>query len=206
MFTHLHVHSEYSLLDGCCRIIPLIHRAKDLGMQSLALTDHGNLYGAIDFYKAARENGIKPIIGCEVYVASTDHLSKGPSDKSNFHLTLLAMNHTGYNNLIQLVTQANLEGFYYKPRIDRQLLCKYKEGLVVLSGCAQGELGRLILENRMQDAVESAIWYKENFPHFYIEIQRHPIPDIEKINEGLIKFSQETRHTGCCHQRRALRK
>ncbi|MCX5997040.1 MAG: DNA polymerase III subunit alpha [Chloroflexi bacterium] len=191
MFTHLHVHSEYSLLDGCCRIISLIHRAKDLGMQSLALTDHGNLYGAIDFYKAARENGIKPIIGCEVYVASTDHLSKGPSDKSNFHLTLLAMNHTGYNNLIQLVTQSNLEGFYYKPRIDRQLLCKYKEGLVVLSGCAQGELGRLILENRMQDAEESAIWYKENFPHFYIEIQRHPIPDIEKINEGLISLARK---------------
>ena len=191
MFTHLHVHTEYSLLDGCCRIISLIHRAKELGMQSLAITDHGNLYGVIDFYKLARENGIKPIIGCEVYVASNDHLSKGPADKTNFHLTLLAMNHTGYNHLIQLVTHASLEGFYYKPRVDKQLLCKYKDGLVVLSGCAQGELGRLLLQNRVQDAAAAANWYKENFPHFYIEIQRHPIPDIEKINEGLISLARQ---------------
>jgi len=181
MFTHLHVHTEYSLLDGCCRIISLIHRAKELGMQSLAITDHGNLYGVIDFYKLARENGIKPIIGCEVYVASNGHLSKGPADKTNFHLTLLAMNHTGYNNLIQLVTHASLEGFYYKPRVDKQLLCKYKEGLIVLSGCAQGELGRLLLQNRVQDAEAAANWYKENFPHFYIEIQSIRSPILKKL-------------------------
>ena len=116
MFTHLHVHTEYSLLDGCCRISQLVHKAKDLGMHSLAITDHGNMYGVIDFYKAAKEIGIKPILGCEVYVASHDYRSKDPAEKSNYHLTLLAKNHTGYRNLIQLVTLSNLEGFYYKPR------------------------------------------------------------------------------------------
>lgn len=191
MFTHLHVHTEYSLLDGCCRIIPLIHKAKELGMHSLAITDHGNLYGVIDFYKSAKEYGIKPIIGCEVYVAANNYLSKDPSDKSNFHLTLLAMNHTGYSNLIQLLTHANLQGFYYKPRIDKQLLCKYKDGLIVLSGCAQGELGRLLLQNRVQEAHDSATWYQDNFQHYYIEIQKHPIPDIEKINEGLLNLSKK---------------
>jgi DNA polymerase-3 subunit alpha len=191
MFTHLHVHTEYSLLDGCCRILPLIHKAKNLGMQSLAITDHGNMYGVIEFYKLARENGIKPILGCEVYVAAKDCHSKDPADKANFHLTLLAMNNTGYSNLIQLVTLANLEGFYYKPRIDKQLLCKYKDGLVILSGCAQGELGRLILQNRLQDAQEAANWYKDNFPHYFLEIQRHPIPDIEKINDYLIQIAKQ---------------
>lgn len=189
MFTHLHVHTEYSLLDGCCRIPQLIHKAKDYGMHSLAITDHGNMYGIIDFYKSAREIGIKPIIGCEVYLASGDHRSKDPADKSNFHLTLLARNNTGYSNLIQLVTLANLEGFYYKPRIDKQLLMQYSEGLILLSGCIQGELGRLILQNRMDDAMQTASWYKNNFEYFYIEIQRHPIPDVEKANEGLIELA-----------------
>ncbi|MFA5064971.1 MAG: DNA polymerase III subunit alpha [Dehalococcoidia bacterium] len=190
MFTHLHVHTEYSLLDGCCRIIPLVHRAKDLGMRSLAITDHGNMYGVIDFYRAARECGIKPIVGCEVYISPGDYRSREAADKTNYHATLLAQNHSGYNNLIQLVTLANLEGFYYKPRIDRDLLLKYGEGLVVLSGCAQGELARLILQNRLGEADEAAAWYKSNFPHYYIEIQRHPIAEIEKINEGLIKLAQ----------------
>src|SRR4030042_2926426 len=116
MFTHLHVHTEYSLLDGLCRIPQLISKAKELGMNSLAITDHGNMCGSISFHTAAKEAGIKPIIGCEVYVAETSHKSKSPSDKSNYHLTLLAKNHQGYRNLLQLVTKANLEGFYYKPR------------------------------------------------------------------------------------------
>jgi DNA polymerase-3 subunit alpha len=191
MFTHLHVHTEYSLLDGCCRIPQLIHKAREYGMQSLAITDHGNMYGVIDFYKYAREAGIKPILGCEVYLAAGDHRSRDPIDKSNFHLTLLARNNTGYSNLIQLVTLANLEGFYYKPRIDKQLLTQYAEGLILLSGCIQGELGRLILQNRNDDALKAADWYKSNFEHYYIEIQRHPIPDIEKINEGLIELAKQ---------------
>jgi len=191
MFTHLHVHTEFSLLDGCCRIGQLVHKARDLGMHALAITDHGNMYGAIDFYKAAREVGIKPIVGCEVYVAAGDYRSKDPADKSNCHLTLLAMNNTGYHNLIQLVTMAGLEGFYYKPRIDKNLLQKYKEGLVVLSGCAQGELGRLILQNRHEDTLAAASWYKNTFEHFYIEIQKHPMPDIEKINENLVQIAKQ---------------
>jgi len=191
MFTHLHVHTEYSLLDGCCRIIPLVHRAKDLGMRSLAITDHGNMYGVIDFYRAARECGIKPIIGCEVYISPGNYRSREAADKTSYHATLLTQNHTGYSNLIQLVTLANLEGFYYKPRIDKDLLLKYGEGLVVLSGCAQGELPRLILQNRPGEAEEVAAWYKNNFPHYYIEIQRHPIAEIEKINEGLIKLARK---------------
>jgi DNA polymerase-3 subunit alpha len=145
----------------------------------------------IDFYKAAKEIGIKPILGCEVYVASHDYRSKDPAEKSNYHLTLLAKNHTGYRNLIQLVTLSNLEGFYYKPRIDKKLLEKYKDGLVVLSGCAQGELGRLILQNRHEDTLSAAKWYKDNFEHFYIEIQKHPMADIEKINENLVQIARE---------------
>jgi DNA polymerase-3 subunit alpha len=191
MFTHLHVHTEYSLLDGCCRIPQLILKAKELGMHSLAITDHGNMYGVIDFYIAARDAGIKPIIGCEVYVAANNYRSKEPVDKSNYHLTLLAINQSGYHNLIQLVTHANLEGFYYKPRIDKKLLTQYKEGLLILSGCAQGELGRLILEGRHQDAFDAAKWYKETFQYFFIEIQRHPIPELEQINNGLIKIASE---------------
>ncbi len=191
MFTHLHVHTEYSLLDGCCRILPLVHKAREYGMHSLAITDHGNMYGVIDFYKAAKEVGIKPIIGCEVYVAYNDLHGRDPSDKSGFHLTLLAMNNLGYHNLLQLVTQAHIEGFYYKPRIDKNLLLKYKDGLILLSGCAQGELGRLILQDRHEELHKAANWYKTNFEHFYIEIQRHPIPDIEKINQSLLKLASQ---------------
>jgi DNA polymerase-3 subunit alpha len=149
------------------------------------------MYGVIDFYKAAKDVGIKPIIGCELYIAPRDHCSREATEKSNFHITLLAMNYCGYSNLVRLVTLANTEGFYYKPRIDKQLLSDYKEGLVLLSGCAQGELGRLILQNRTQDAEESAAWYRDNFQHYYIEIQRHPIPEIEKINDGLLKLARK---------------
>jgi DNA polymerase-3 subunit alpha len=189
MFTHLHVHTEFSLLDGCCRIPPLISKAKELGMRNLAITDHGNMYGVIDFYLAAREANIKPIIGCEVYVASGDYKSKESGDKTNCHLTLLARDQTGYSNLLQLVTHANMEGFYYKPRIDKNLLTKYGEGLVLLSGCAHGELGRLILAGREEEAKNIARWFKETFQHYYIEIQKHPIPELEKINESLLNIA-----------------
>ncbi|HIE17829.1 MAG TPA: DNA polymerase III subunit alpha [Dehalococcoidia bacterium] len=189
MFTHLHVHTEYSLLDGLCRIPQLVSRAKELGMNSLAITDHGSMYGVIDFYVAAKEVGIKPIIGCEVYVAETDHRSRDSSDKNPHHLTLIAKNRQGYHNLIQLTTKAHLDGFYYKPRVDRELLVKQSEGLVVLSGCAQGELPRLILERRLEDAAARALWYKDTFSDYYLEIQRHPIPELEQINEGLLSLS-----------------
>lgn len=189
-FTHLHVHSEYSLLDGMCRIPQLVARAKELGMDSLALTDHGALYGVIDFYLAAKEAGIKPIIGCEVYVAETDRRSREPSHKNPYHLTLLAKNEKGYRNLIQLVTRSHLEGFYYKPRTDRELLETYREGLIALSGCTQGELSRLILEGRNDELIRAASWYKEVFPDYFLEIQRHPIPELERINQELVPLSR----------------
>ena len=140
MFYHLHVHTEYSLLDGMCQIPRLVSRAKELGMDSLAITDHGVMYGAIQFYLAAREVGIKPIIGCEVYVAPNSRLSREAGDKNFYHLLLLAKDQTGYRNLIQLVTRAHLEGFYYKPRVDKELLEQYHHGLIALSGCVAGEV------------------------------------------------------------------
>jgi DNA polymerase-3 subunit alpha len=188
-FAHLHVHTEYSLLDGMCRIPQLIERTKELGMDSLAITDHGAMYGVIDFYVAAREAGIKPIIGCEVYVAETDCHSREPAHKNHYHLTLLAKNEKGYRNLLQLVTKSHLEGFYYKPRVDKELLKLHHDGLVALSGCAHGELARLILEGRSDELAKTASWYKEVFGDYYLEIQRHPIPELEQINHELISLS-----------------
>ena len=138
MFTHLHVHTEYSLLDGMCRIPQLVARVKELGMESLAITDHGAMYGVIEFYQAAREAGIKPIIGCEVYIAPGSRFDRNANDRNNHHLILLAKNHAGYLNLVQLTTKAHLEGFYYKPRIDKELLVQHKEGLIGLSACLAG--------------------------------------------------------------------
>ena len=192
MFTHLHVHSEYSLLDGMCRIPNLIARAKELGMDSLALTDHGVMYGAIEFYRLAKGAGIRPIIGCEVYVAQNGHTGRTASDKNNYHLVLLARNQTGYRNLIQLVTHAHLEGFYYKPRIDKELLREHSAGLVALSACLAGEVPQNILAGRRDEAKRAALWYKETFGDFYLEIQRHPIPELEQVNSALIEISRET--------------
>ena len=189
-FTHLHVHTEYSLLDGMCRIPKLIAKAKELGMDSLAITDHGTMYGVIDFYVAAREAGIKPIIGCEVYLAETNHQSRDPAHRNPCHLTLLAKNETGYRNLIQLVTKSHLEGFYYKPRIDKKLLSLHSDGLIVLSGCVHSELARLILNGQLDEALKTASWYKETFPDYYLEIQRHPIPELKHVNQELISLSE----------------
>ncbi|UCC90932.1 MAG: DNA polymerase III subunit alpha [Dehalococcoidia bacterium] len=191
MFTHLHVHTEYSLLDGMCRIPQLVARAKELGMDSLAITDHGVMYGATEFYLAAKAAGIKPIIGCEFYVAQNSRFSRDPSDKNNYHLILLARNQTGYRNLIQLVTKANLEGFYYKPRVDKELLKQHHQGLIALSGCTSGEVPRLVLEGRLQEAKQAVLWYQQTFSDFYLEIQRHPIPELEQINLALIPMSGE---------------
>ncbi len=193
MFTHLHVHTEYSLLDAMCRIPKLVERAKEMGMHSLAITDHGVLHGAIQFYKAAKDAGIKPIIGCEAYIASGSRLSQTPADKRSYHLVLLAKNLTGYQNLIKLITKANLEGFYYKPRLDREILEEHHEGLIALSACLAGEIPRLITSGRIEEAKQTALWYKQTFgeDNFYLEIQRHPIPELELVNQELIKMSAE---------------
>jgi DNA polymerase-3 subunit alpha len=193
LFTHLHVHSEYSLLDAMCRVPQLVARAKELGMNALALTDHGVMHGAIQFYRAAKEAGIKPIIGCEAYIAAGSRFSQTANDKKSYHLVLLAKNHTGYHNLIQLITKANLEGFYYKPRMDREILEQHHEGLIALTACLAGEIPRLITNGRLEDAKQAALWYKQTFgeDNFYLELQRHPIPELEPVNQELIKMSGE---------------
>ncbi len=191
MFTHLHVHTEYSLLDGMCRIPQLVARAKELGMDSLAITDHGVMYGVIQFYQAARAAGIKPIIGCEVYIAPDNRLTHNAGEKNYSHLILLAKNQTGYRNLLELTTRAHLEGYYYRPRLDKELLQQHHQGLVALSACIAGEIPQLVLQGRLEEARHAALWYKETFGDFYFEIQRHPMPELEQINQGLIALSAE---------------
>jgi DNA polymerase-3 subunit alpha len=175
-----------------CRIPQLIARVKELGMDSVAITDHGVMYGAIEFYKAAKDAGIKPIIGCEVYVSQGSNTTRVPGEKSNYHLVLLARDAAGYRNLIQIVSRAHLEGFYYKPRIDKEFLQTHNTGLVALSACLAGEVAQHVLAGRMEEAKKSALWYKETFGEFYLEIQRHPIPELERVNVGLIEISRET--------------
>ena len=176
-----------------CHIPDLVSRAKELGMTALALTDHGVMHGAIQFYKVAKDAGIKPIIGCEAYIASGSRLSHTPADKQSYHLILLAKNHTGYRNLIQLITKANLEGFYYRPRMDKEILEQYHDGLIALTACLAGEIPGLILEGRKDDARQAALWYKKTFGegNFYLEIQRHSIPELEPVNQELIQMSAE---------------
>ncbi len=194
-FTHLHVHSHYSLLDGLPKIDDLVSYAKELGMDAVALTDHGVLYGAIEFYKKAKAQGIKPIIGCEVYEAVESMERKDPQkDKDRYHLILLAKNNIGYNNLVKIVTEANLNGFYYKPRVDIDLLKKYSEGIIALSACLQGKIPRLIVQEKFKEAREKAREYEDIFgkDNFYLEIQKHPeFEEQEIVNQELIKISEE---------------
>jgi len=192
MFTHLHLHTEYSLLDGMCRIPQVVARAKELGMDALAITDHGNLHGAIQFYKAAKDAGIKPILGCEAYLALGSRQNRTTGEKNNHHLVLLAQNQIGWRNLITLVTLANMEGFYYKPRMDKEILAAHSQGLIALSACLAGEIPSLILSNRMADAKEVARWYQQTFEgRFYMEVQRQPIPELEQVNKELIPMARE---------------
>ena len=174
-FTHLHVHTEYSLLDGSCKIKELIDRAKELGMQSLAITDHGVMYGVIDFYKAAVNAGIKPIIGCEVYVAPESRFDReagGQGDDRYYHLVLLAENDTGYHNLMKIVSRGFTEGYYYKPRVDKELLEKYHEGIIALSACLAGEVARNVTRGLYEDAKKAALSYEKNFwKKFLLELR-----------------------------------
>ncbi len=194
-FVHLHVHTEYSLLDGACRLDRLCSVAKERGQNAIAITDHGNLFGAVDFYKEAKKQGIKPIIGCEVYVAARSRFDKVHGvDSNRHHLVLLCENETGYKNLIKLVSSAWVDGFYTKPRIDRELLEKYHEGLIALSACLAGEIPKLILNSEYLKAKETALWYSELFgkDHYYLEMQNHSIPEQMIVNEALIRLSNET--------------
>lgn len=194
-FVHLHVHSEYSFLDGACRLKNLVARAKELGMPALALTDHGGMHGAIEFYQLAKEAGVKPIIGCEVYVAPGNRFTKTKEAQGNFHLTLLARNFKGYQNLVKLVSRSHLEGFYHKPRVDKELLGLYSEGLIALSGCLMGEIPRLLRGKSYREAVAKAYEYQKIFGqgNFYLELQNHGRSE-EILGSRLLQ--ELGRHTG----------
>ncbi len=193
-FVHLHTHTEYSLLDGACRITELIAQAKKYKMPALAITDHGVMYGVIQFYKEAIRQGVKPIIGCEMYVAPQSRFDKSIQKKETpHHLILLVKNSEGYKNLIKLVTLSYLEGFYYKPRIDKEILREYNSGLIALSACLKGEIPRNILQNNLKQAKEVAIGFVKIFgeENFYLELQKNGIPEQNLVNENLLKISQE---------------
>ena len=194
-FTHLHLHTEYSLLDGACRLDNVLDRAIQLGQTSIAITDHGVMYGAVDFYKKAKAKGIKPIIGCECYVAARSRHDKVHAlDSERYHLVLLCKNATGYQNLIAMVAKAWTEGFYTKPRIDKELLEKHSEGLIALSACLAGEIPRALTAGDYERAKEKALWYKSVFGegNFYLELQNHGIREQQQIEPLLIKLSDET--------------
>ena len=188
MFVHLHNHTDYSLLDGAATIDGYMKRAKELGMTALAITDHGNMFGAVSFYNACRKNGIKPIIGCEFYIAPGDRRKRTatPEGDRYYHLILLAMNDKGYHNLMELNAAAWTEGFYYKPRIDRAVLQQHNEGLICLSACIAGEVPKAIIRNEIDKAIEAASWYKSVFgDRYYLEIQDHGIPEESVVNEAI---------------------
>ena len=193
-FAHLHLHTEYSLLDGACRIKKLIPRVKELGQTAVAITDHGAMYGVIDFYREANKYGIKPVIGCEVYVANRSRFSKEHMMDWSYHLVLLCENNTGYKNLIKLVSSGFTEGFYKKPRVDKELLKKHHEGLIALSACLAGEIPRNLTQNDYETAKKVALEYRDIFGenNYFIEIQDHGLADQKRILPNLIKLSKET--------------
>ncbi len=193
-FVHLHCHSEYSLLDGAARIDGIVNRAAELGMPAVAITDHGTMFGVIDFFRAAKAAGVKPILGCEVYVATRSRWHKeARKDDQQYHLVLLAENENGYRNLMQLVSAGFLEGFYYKPRVDRELLQEYHDGLIALSACLAGEIPTHYLMGREEKAVEAALYYRELFgkDNFFLELHDHGLPEQKKVNAFLKQLSSE---------------
>jgi len=195
-FTHLHVHTEYSLLDGSCKIRELVSRAKELGFDSLAITDHGVMYGVIDFYKACKKEGIKPILGCEVYVAPHSRLDRevtGGEDRYH-HLILLAENDRGYANLVKIVSRGFIDGYYYRPRVDKDILREFHEGLICTSACLAGEVQRDIVKGQYQDAKAAALEYREIFGenNYFLELQDHGYPEQKTVNQGLMRLHAET--------------
>ncbi len=200
-FTHLHVHTEYSLLDGSAKIKPLVERAKELGFDSLAITDHGVMYGAVAFYTACKEAGIKPIIGCEVYVAPGSRFDKtgssaedsGPGNRYR-HLILLAENDVGYHNLCRIVSIGFTEGFYYKPRVDAEILERYHEGLICTSACLAGEVATFLRQDLYEEGKEAALRLEKIFGkgNFFLELQDHGIPEQKTVNAYLLRMHEET--------------
>ena len=194
MFTHLHTHTEYSMLDGISRIPDLVNRTRELGMDAMSITDHGSLYGVVDFYSECKEAGIKPIIGCEFYVAHGSRHDRTPNERTANHLVLMAKDNTGYRNLLQLVTLSHLEGFHYRPRIDKELIERHRSGLICLSGCPSAEVPTLLADGNFQDAKQMVGWYRELFgENYFLELQRHEhIEQLPRINDGLVRLNRET--------------
>src|SRR6187399_2023867 len=190
-FVHLHLHSGFSLLDGACSHEALAEKAKTSGMPAIAVTDHGNLFGAMGFYDAATKAGVKPIIGCEMYVSKTTRLDRDPASGRPNHLILLCENETGYKNLVKLVSKAYLEGFYYKPRIDKDLLAEHREGLIGLSACLNGEVSANLLSGHYDEAVAAAGRFQDIFgkDRFYLEIHDHGLDKQRKIVPDMLKIS-----------------
>ena len=192
-FVHLHAHTGYSLLDSSNRIADYLDRVKELGMTSAAITDHGSMYGAVEFYKYAKSIGIHPVIGCEVYVSPSGMQDKSGGNGRYYHLVLLAENNIGYNNLVKIVSAGFTEGFYYRPRVDFGVLEKYHEGIIALSACLGGEIPKKLLRGSYQEACETATRYLALFgrDHYYLELQDHGIPEQEKVNGQLARMSAE---------------
>ena len=196
-FVHLHVHTEYSLLDGSNKIEEYVARVKALGMNSAAITDHGVMYGVIDFYNAAAKVGIKPILGCEVYVAPGSRLDKTPGNNNEeryYHLVLLAENNQGYQNLMKIVSKGFVDGYYYKPRVDMEILEQYHEGIIALSACLAGEVQKNLLRGMYAEALETAKRYEGIFGkgNFFLELQDHGMQEQQLVNQQLVRLSQET--------------
>ena len=194
-FTHLHIHTEYSLLDGCCRIPGLVRRVRELGQTAVAITDHGVMYGAVDFYKACKAEGIKPIIGCEVYVAPRTRFDKvHEMDSGARHLILLCRNEVGYRNLCHMVSRSFTEGFYVRPRIDKDLLREHHEGLIALSACLAGEIPRFLRNGQYEAAKQEALAMRELFgaDGYYLELQDHSLPEDPQIVQGLLRLHEDT--------------
>ena len=193
-FVHLHVHSDYSLLDGASKLGTLVSRAKELGFTALALTDHGNMFGILNFYNICRNNGIKPIIGCEIYMAAGKREDKEgtPEGSKYYHLILLAKNDVGYQNLSWIISKANTEGYYYKPRADRELLEQHSEGLICLSACLAGELPQKLLAGKDKEAEEVILWYQKTFgkENYFIEFQDHNLDDDKRLIPKLLEIAK----------------
>ena len=194
-FTHLHVHTEYSLLDGSNKIKEYVARVKELGMDSAAITDHGVMFGVIDFYREAKAAGIHPVLGCEVYVAPNSRFDKeasGGEDRYH-HLVLLAENNVGYGNLMKIVSKGFVEGFYYKPRVDMEVLQEYHEGIIALSACLAGEVQRYLVRGMYEEAKRAALRYEGVFGkgNYFLELQDHGIPEQKTVNQQLLRMSRE---------------
>ena len=195
-FVHLHNHTDFSLLDGALKIDDMVDRAVEFGMKSIAITDHGNMFGAINFYNKCRKAGIKPIVGCEFYEAEGSRKIKSGTEFGNkyYHLILLAKNYTGYVNLMKLCSTAYVDGFYYKPRIDFEALEQYHEGIICSSACIAGSVPRLIINNKPEEALKKAMMYRDLFgkENYFLELQDHDIPEEKISNRGLIEISRKT--------------